>query len=56
MGEWGGERVRVLLSCFPAFLEIIQVPSDCHVIVPLRWQCVCLVDIVEACWEAMKEV
>ena len=38
-----------------------QIYSDCHVIVPVRWQCVrldcvCLVDIVEACWEAVNEV
>ena len=38
-----------------------QIYSDCHVIVPVRWQCVrldcvCLVDIVESCWEAVKEV
>ena len=34
--------------------------SDCHVIVPVRWQCVRLdcvcLDIVEACWEAVNEV
>ena len=48
-----GESAAVLLPRVPGD---IQVPSDCHVIVPLRWQCVCLVDIVEACWEAMKEV
>ena len=39
----------------------IHIPSDCHVIVPVLRQCVCqdcvcLVDIVEACWEALKEV
>ena len=33
-----------------------QIYSDCHVIVPVGWQCVCLVDIVEACWEAANEV
>ena len=37
-----------------------QIYSDCHVIVPVRWQCmrldcVCLVDIAEACWEAVNE-
>ena len=53
-----GESAAVLLPRVPGD---IHVPSDCHVIVPLRWQCVCqdcvcLVDIVEACWEAVKEV
>ena len=38
-----------------------QIYSDCHVIVPVGWQCVrldcvCLVDIVEVCWEAVNEV
>ena len=46
-----------------AWLPLVpgQIYSDCHVIVPVCWQCVCqdcvcLVDIVEACWEAVKEV
>ena len=54
----GKSSVRVLPR-FPSFLG--RYILKCHVIVPVGWQCVCqdcvyLVDIVEACWEAVKEV
>ena len=56
------DLTMICLSFNLFFLYIIILSlSDCHVIVPLRLQCVCqdcvcLVDIVEACWEAVKEV
>ena len=59
--QCGGQREEPLESAASLPLVPGQIYSDCHVIVPVRWQCVfldcvCLVDIVEACWEAVKEV
>ena len=53
---WEGQREDPPESAAsrPLIPRQIIITSDCHVIVPVRWQCVCqdcvsLVDIAEAC-------